>query len=104
MATMAWKDNDLPRVTLGDPVPWFDARTVSGGSVSLHVDAGRWVVLAFLGALGDPRAAGELADILREAALFREDHLVFYGVLTEPPSPQALEQLTAISGGALAFI
>lgn len=101
---MVRKDNGLARVRLGDPVPWFDARTVTGGSVSLHVDAGRWIVLAFLGALSHPRAAQDLADLLREAALFREDHLVFYGVLTEPPSPEALAQLAAISGGALAFI
>jgi len=101
---MIKEDKGLARVRLGDPVPWFDARTVTGSSVSLHVDAGRWVVLAFLGALSDPRAAQDLADLLREAALFREDHLVFYGVLTEPPSPEALGQLSAISGGALAFI
>lgn len=91
-------------VTLGDPVPWFTARTVTGASVSLHVDAGRWIVLSFLGSLADPRAAQELAALLREAKLFSEPHLVVYGVLTEPPEPQALAMLTAISGPALAFV
>jgi len=93
-----------PAIRLGDPVPWFDARTVTGGSVALHVDAGRWAVLAFLGSLAEPRAAQALAESLGEAALFEEDHLVFYGILTAPPAPEALAKLAAISGPALAFI
>jgi peroxiredoxin len=93
-----------PGIRLGDPVPWFDARTVTGGSVALHVDAGRWAVLAFLGSLAEPRAAQALADILGEAALFQEDHLVLYGILTAPPAPDALAQLAAISGPAIAFV
>lgn len=89
---------------LGDPVPGFTAPTVTGGSVSLHVDAGRWVALAFLGSLAEPRAAQELAELLGAASLFSEDHLVFYGILTAPPGAQALQQLAAISGPSLAFI
>lgn len=89
-------------ITLGDPVPWFSAPTVNGGSVDLHVDAGRWVVLAFLGSLADPRAAQELSELLKQAHLFDENKIVVYGVLTEPP--QALGILASISGPALAFI
>ncbi len=43
-------------IALGDPVPWFGARTVTGATIDLHVDAGRWIVLAFAGTPGDPRA------------------------------------------------
>jgi peroxiredoxin len=92
------------RLTLGDPVPGFTALTVTGDSVTLHVDAGRWIVLAFLGSLDEPRAAQELAALLGEAALFDESHLVFCGVLTAPPAPEALAKLRAASGPALLFI
>ncbi|MGO8915179.1 MAG: 2OG-Fe(II) oxygenase [Stellaceae bacterium] len=89
---------------LGDPVPGFSAPTVTGGSVALHVDAGRWVALAFLGSLAEPSAAHELAELLGTAQLFQEDHLVFYGILTAPPTPQAMQMLASISGPAIAFI
>jgi peroxiredoxin len=98
------RDPGFVGIRLGDPVPLFEARSVTGGSVALHVDAGRWVVLAFLGSLAEPRAARELAELLREAARFDEDHLVVYGILTETPAPEALGQLAAISGPALAFV
>lgn len=89
---------------LGDPVPGFSAPTVTGGSVALHVDAGRWVALAFLGSLAEPRAARELAELLGAAHLFQEDHLVFYGILTAPPASEAMRMLASISGPAIAFI
>ena len=91
-------------VALGDPVPWFSAATVTGGRVDLHVDAGRWIVLAFLGDLAEPRAAQEMAELLGEARLFEAERLVVYGVLTAPPNPDQLAVLGAISGPALAFV
>jgi hypothetical protein len=91
------------RIRLGDPVPLFNGATVTGGSAALHVDAGRWVLLAFLGSLDDPRAAHELAQLLA-AGIFSEDHLVLYGILTAPPSPPVLEKLIGISSGAVVFI
>ncbi len=90
------------RVALGDPVPWFSAPLATGGSVDLHVDAGRWVVLAFLGSLDEPRAAHELAEILKEVQHFDESRLVVYGVLTNPPD--CLDLLASISSPALSFI
>jgi hypothetical protein len=44
------------RIVLGDPVPWFSAPEIGGGSFDLHVSAGRCVVLSFLGSPADPRA------------------------------------------------
>lgn len=97
-------DSEAERVVLGDPVAGFDARTVTGASVSLHVDAGRWVVLAFLGSPAERRAAQELAELLRESSLFDEKHMVFYGVLTAPPAADALAMLARLSGPAMAFV
>lgn len=89
-------------ITLGDPVPWFTAPLISDGSFSLSVAAGRWIVLSFLGPPSDPRAMQEMAELLRDAHLFDEDRIVFYGLLTAPPADPApyLER----SGAAVAFL
>ncbi len=89
-------------ITLGNPVPWFSATSLAGGSIDLHVDAGRWVVLAFLGSPADPRASSELDALLGHTDLLAEDHLVVYGILTAPPSNQA--QLAGLVSPALNFL
>jgi peroxiredoxin len=91
-------------IRLGDPVPWFGARTLAGGSVDLHVQGGRWIVLAFLGDLSQPRAAQELSELMGEAALFDEDKLVVYAVLTVPPPAPVAAALVEASGPALGFL
>jgi peroxiredoxin len=92
----------MPLIPLGDPVPWFGARTVTGTGVDLHVQAGRWVVLAFLGRPDDPRTAEEMARLLENAGLFDEDRVVVYGVLPAPPADLAIYQ--RISSRSLAFM
>ena len=77
------------KLILGDPVPWFSARTLAGGTFDLHVAAGRWIVLSFLGSPADARAQQELAELLAEAHRFDEDRLIFEGVFTAPPDDLA---------------
>jgi predicted 2-oxoglutarate/Fe(II)-dependent dioxygenase YbiX len=89
-------------VVLGEHVPWFSAQLIAGGQFDLHVSAGRWVVLSFLGAPSNPRAWEEFTQLMREAELFAEDHLVVACVLTAPPAD--IEALAAIGGPALFFI
>ena len=89
-------------IALGDPVPWFSARTITGAQIDLHVEAGRWVVLCFLGSLAERRSMAELATILAAAAVFREDHCVFYGILSEMPADAAV--LAGISGPAMGYV
>ena len=90
------------KIVLGDPVPWFTAPVMSGGSFSLSVAAGRWIVLSFLGSPADPRAERELAEMLEVLPLFHEDRLVFYGVLTAlPPNPAPYLKL---STAAMSFL
>jgi len=91
-------------IRLGDPVPWFGARTLAGGSVDLHVQGGRWIVLAFLGDLSQSRAAQELSELMSEAALFDEDKLVVYAVLTVPPPAPVATALAGASNAALGFL
>jgi predicted 2-oxoglutarate/Fe(II)-dependent dioxygenase YbiX/peroxiredoxin len=89
-------------IVLGDPVPWFGASLITEGSFHLQVAAGRWIVLSFLGSPDNPRAGVELAELLREAWRFDEDHIVFYGVLTAPPKD--LTPYVNASARAVAFI
>jgi predicted 2-oxoglutarate/Fe(II)-dependent dioxygenase YbiX len=90
------------RVVLGDHVPWFSASLLTGGSFDLHVSAGRWVVLSFLGSPGNPRASEEIGKILQHAELLREDHIIACFVLTGRPDDVA--QLAEISSNSLFFI
>ena len=90
------------RIVLGDPVPRFSAPLITGGSFDLHVSAGRWVVLSFLGSPASPRADVELADLLRQADLFGDDHLIVGCVFTEPPDDIA--KFANFSGNALFFL
>jgi peroxiredoxin/predicted 2-oxoglutarate/Fe(II)-dependent dioxygenase YbiX len=89
-------------VTLGDPVPWFEAPLLGGGSFSLQVAAGRWIVLSFLGAATDPRTQAELAELLRDPQLFDDERLAFYGVLTTSPDDAA--PYAKASTGAIGFL
>jgi predicted 2-oxoglutarate/Fe(II)-dependent dioxygenase YbiX/peroxiredoxin len=90
------------KLILGDPVPWFSARTLTGAPFDLHVAAGRWVVLCFLGTPADARAHHELSELLTEAHRFDEDRIVFYGVFTAPP-PDATPYVNS-AHRALSFI
>jgi predicted 2-oxoglutarate/Fe(II)-dependent dioxygenase YbiX/peroxiredoxin len=73
-------------ITLGDPVPWFAAPLIGTGAFNLQVAAGRWIVLSFLGSPENLRVKTEIAALLRDAQLFDENRLVFYGVLAAPPN------------------
>ncbi len=76
-------------IVLGDPVPDFSAPLVGEGAFNLSVAAGRWLVLSFLGSPADPRVERELGEIFQSSALFDEERIVFYGVLTSPPDDPA---------------
>jgi predicted 2-oxoglutarate/Fe(II)-dependent dioxygenase YbiX/peroxiredoxin len=90
------------QLSLGDPVPPFNAKLLSGGGADLHVFAGRWVVLSFLGTPDSPRVDDEIAALMRQADLFDEEHLVVWGVFTAPPGD--LAKYTALCGKAFSFI
>jgi hypothetical protein len=93
---------DSHRVVLGDPVPRFSAPLITGGAFDLHVSAGRWVVLAFLGSPADPRAQAELDGLLREADRFGDNHLVVGCIFTAPP--ENIAGLAGVRGDGLFFL
>lgn len=89
-------------MVLGDPVPWFSAPLMTGGSFDLHVSAGRWVVLSFLGAPGNPRAMAEISELVSGIAQFDEDHIVIGCVVTG--QPDHAESLVAIGSSKLSLL
>jgi hypothetical protein len=88
------------QIALGDPVPWFSAATIAGGSFHLQVAAGRWIVLCFLGPADGAQARQKLAELLADADLFDEDRLTAHVVLTTPPAEPPAE----IGNSAVSFL
>jgi cephalosporin hydroxylase len=99
-ATMLNSTAPQHQITLGDPVPWFSAATVTGGSFNLQVAAGRWIVLCFPGPADGAQARQKLAELLRDTDLFDEDRLTAHVVLTTPPE----EPLDEIGNSAVSFL
>ena len=93
-------------VVLGNPVPWFRAKTVFGAAIDLHVCAGRWVVLAFLASPADASAGAHtearLAALLRLAAGKSDDHIIIYAIFAAPPP--GLAALQPHAGPVMKFI
>ena len=90
------------QIPLGDPVPRFSAKLLNGDGFDLHVYAGRWVVLAFMGAPDNPRVDQEIAALMRHADLFNEDHLVVRVIFTAPPVNT--DKYAALATKAFGFI
>jgi len=93
----------MPMPENGDPIPWFSARTITGDTIDIHVDAGRYVILSFM---GEPdNQAGfdkKLGELLCQKSLFNENSMICYGILRAPPPPQSLHWL--IKGSQLVFL
>jgi len=89
-------------IALGNPVPWFSARTVAGTAVELQVNAGRWIVLSFNGPATEPRAITELQSLINQQHLFNEDKLIVFGIMIGAKAD--LELLAPFCSPALSFI
>ena len=74
------------RIVLGDPVPWFGAPLIGDGTFNLS-GRGRPLDRAELSGLAGQSASRTRSwpSSLRDAQLFDEDRIVFYGVFTAPP-------------------
>jgi peroxiredoxin len=89
-------------INLGDPVPLFSAPSLAGGLSDLHVSAGRWVVLSFLGSPDDPRVDREIAALAQLGDLIDDDHLAVKAIFTAPPTDAAKYAL--LGGKGFAFL
>ena len=89
-------------IALGDPVPWFSARSVAGTPIELQVNAGRWIVLSFNGPATEPRAITELQSLINQQHLFNDDKLIAFGILIG--AMEDLDLLAPFCSPALSFI
>jgi len=72
------------RLRIGEPAPWFEARTPSKPRFAFHTIAGRSVVLCFLGSAGAPDSQRILDDILQHRGLFDDVNASFFAVSVDP--------------------
>ncbi len=68
----------------GDPAPWFRQRSTSNPDYAFDSVAGRYIVLCFLGTVGQPGGAQRLALAEAQRTLFDDDHIAFFGVSADP--------------------
>lgn len=71
-----------PRI--GEPAPWFVARTAANSSFVFDTVAGRYIVLCFAGDLEHPQATEALAQVARRRELFDDEKAAFFGVSIDP--------------------
>jgi peroxiredoxin len=71
-----------PRI--GEPAPWFVARTTTNSGFVFHTVAGRYIALCFIGDVEHPQAAEALAQVARRRALFDDEKASFFGVSVDP--------------------
>ena len=81
-ATQAGTAPRAPRI--GEPAPWFVARTTINPRFNFHTIAGRYIALCFVGDVNHPEAAEALAQVARRRAVFDDDKASFFGVSIDP--------------------
>ena len=74
----------VPGPRVGEPAPWFVARTTSNPRFMFHTTAGRYTALCFAGAAEHPLAAAALAEVTRRRALFDDVKASFFGISIDP--------------------
>jgi predicted 2-oxoglutarate/Fe(II)-dependent dioxygenase YbiX/peroxiredoxin len=74
----------LPGPRVGEPAPWFVARSTSNPRFNFHTIAGRYVALCFAGSAGHPLVAAALDQVARRRSLFDDAKTSFFGVSVDP--------------------
>lgn len=74
----------LPGPRIGEPAPWFVARSSANPRFTFHTIAGRYVALCFVGSAEHPLATAALAEVTRRRAVFDDTKASFFGVSIDP--------------------
>lgn len=82
--TMADVQQPLPRLTPGDPAPWFTAACSANPRYVFSSVAGRYVVLCFLGSAARPEAQAALRTVAAHRALFDDARIALFCVTLDP--------------------
>lgn len=83
---------------VGEPAPWFQARTRSNPRYSFDTVAGRVVVLSFFGSAGDAYASALLAAIAERAAAFDDSRACWFGISIDPDDERLGRVADALPG------
>ena len=78
------------RFQVGEPAPWFVARSPFNPKFHFDAVAGRRIVLCLLGTGQDEVGAQMLSEVYRHAAAFDGDNLAFFAVSVDPNDEQQL--------------
>jgi peroxiredoxin len=68
----------------GDPAPYFVAPTTTSPRFTFDTAAGRYIVLCFLGTVGDEAGQGALRAIAANHRMFDDDKISLFGVVADP--------------------
>src|SRR5690606_38037100 len=79
-------------LSVGEPAPWFMARTRSNPRYVFNSVGGRYVVLSFLESAGAPAPGRLLECVQANRARFDDQNLCFFGV-TADPADEALGRI-----------
>ncbi|ADV60675.1 alkyl hydroperoxide reductase/ Thiol specific antioxidant/ Mal allergen [Isosphaera pallida ATCC 43644] len=71
-------------LTVGDPAPWFHARSSVNPNFHFDTAAGRYLVLCFFGSSSDPAARRVLSDLEHATDLSNIVNCCFFGVSRDP--------------------
>jgi peroxiredoxin/predicted 2-oxoglutarate/Fe(II)-dependent dioxygenase YbiX len=65
---------------IGDPMPWFTARSASGAEFSLASAGGRYLVLTFFGSAAQEDVRAMLAALRERTDMFEGTYAAFFGI------------------------
>lgn len=82
----------------GDPAPWFNLPSTDNPSYAFHSVAGRYVLLAFIGAATRPEAQAALAAIAARRTLFDDERACVFGISADPADREPGRLTPAIPG------
>jgi predicted 2-oxoglutarate/Fe(II)-dependent dioxygenase YbiX/peroxiredoxin len=72
------------RLTVGDPVPWFETRASGRDHVRFDSAAGRYIVLSLLGSMALPRSRAFLEAVQARRMEFDFTRAIFLGLSIDP--------------------
>jgi peroxiredoxin/predicted 2-oxoglutarate/Fe(II)-dependent dioxygenase YbiX len=75
-------------LSVGEPAPWFTARSINNPRFHFDTIAGRYVVLCFFGSASLPVSQRILADFWTQRANFNDQSCCFFGVSVDPEDEQ----------------
>jgi len=89
-------------LSIGDPAPWFVARSTVNPKFHFDTVAGHYVVLSFFGSASQPAAAQLLRDLHEARNYFDGVHVAFFGVSADVADAERIAA-APISAGVVYF-